>query len=99
MTTTAPAVRRQLPTKHASPRRLSEELKALLGHDADFNVEVSHNSCHVAGILLRCYFLSPYCGFTFLFKREHPRSIVYSSEYQTICSIRYATLGNVTIFD
>ncbi|KAG6365567.1 hypothetical protein INS49_007178 [Diaporthe citri] len=40
---TAAAVRRQLPTKHASPRRLSEELKALLGHDADFNVEVHHN--------------------------------------------------------
>lgn len=33
-------VRRQLPTKHASPRRLSEELKHLLGQDADFNVEV-----------------------------------------------------------
>lgn len=38
------AVRRQLPTKHASPRRLSEELKALLGQDANFNVEVSSYS-------------------------------------------------------
>lgn len=38
----AAAVRRQqLPTKHASPRRLSEELKALLGQDTDFNVEAS----------------------------------------------------------
>ncbi|KAH8781138.1 hypothetical protein F5883DRAFT_168414 [Diaporthe sp. PMI_573] len=39
----AAAVRRQLPTKLASPRRLSEELKALLGQNADFKVEVQHN--------------------------------------------------------
>lgn len=49
--------------------------------------------CHVSGppLLLCSSFF-----FFFFFKRERPHCIVYSLEYQTIWSIRYATLKIVT---
>ncbi|KAH6663156.1 hypothetical protein B0J14DRAFT_609480 [Halenospora varia] len=34
---------RELHTKYASPRRLSQELKDLLGGSAEFEVEMRHN--------------------------------------------------------
>jgi hypothetical protein len=35
-------VKTELHTKCVTPRRLSRELKELVGHDAQFKVEVSH---------------------------------------------------------